>query len=112
MSKIYPIKPLKDNLLILPLEKDKVSPGGVILPNTKVKDSYRKGVVLAKGDGMSTEMDNGNSQIPEWINVGDIILFTAVEGWDINFDSNKYVVVSWRQVQAMIDPAYVAEQKS
>jgi len=28
-------------------------------------------------------------------------------GWDMPFDGKKYTVVSWRQVEAMVDPDYV-----
>jgi len=101
-----PLVPLKDNLLLQEVKKSNRSAGGVELPESKVKDPYRKGLVLAKGPGMSTEMDNGQSVIPDSIKVDDIILFHQAAGWDIKVAGLTYVVVSWRQCETMINPEY------
>lgn len=110
-----PIKPLKDNLMLIPLAMDppKESPGGIVMPKTKnpIQHPYRKGVVLSVGPGMNTEMDGGISQIPEHIKPGDIVLFHQAAGWDIIFEGDKYTMVSWRQIECMVDPEYVAWKK-
>ena len=107
-----PLKPLKDNLLLLPVAREEMSPGGIVVPESKVKDPYKKGIVIDKGPGMSTEMDNGNSQIPDEIEEGDIVLYHQAAGWDIKFDGVTYVVVSWRQCETMVNPEYVKAQKN
>ena len=104
------IKALKDNLILLPLVK-KMSKGGIDISAEKAKDPYRKGVVLAKGPGLNVENDNGNSIIPEWLKEGDIVLFHTHAGWDIEFDGKKYVNVSWRNVECMVNPEYVEWSK-
>jgi chaperonin GroES len=106
-KKPLPLKALKDNILMLPLAKDEKSPGGIIVTASKQKDPYRKGVVLAIGPGLDTEVDVGNSKIPEDIKEGSILLFHSTAGWDVEFEGTKYVMVSWRQVEGMVNPDYV-----
>lgn len=109
-----PIMPVKDNMVCIPVEKDSTSPGGIVLvSNNKIKDPYRKGIVVAVGPGMTAEQDNGNSQIPETVKPGTIIFYHQAAGWEIPFGENKkYVVVSWRQVEALVNPEYVETLKS
>lgn len=101
-----PLVAFKDNLLLKEVKQSRKSPGGIELVESKVKDPYRYGEVLAKGPGLTTEMDNGNSQIPDSIKIGDIVLFHQAAGWDIKMDGTVYVIVSWRQIETMINPEF------
>ena len=107
-----PIKALKDNLLLikLPEEKEELSKGGVIIPGNVNKKilPYNKGVVLAIGPGLVTETDGGNSIIPDWVEKGMVFYYHQASGWNIPFGDDMYVIVSWRQVECMVDPEYVA----
>ena len=109
-TKTYPIKPLKDNLLLLALDeapKEEITKNGVIIPAKKPKlGGYRKGIVLDKGPGLTTEMDNGNCRIPDWVKPDMMMIFSVASGMDINFDGKHYVIVSWRSCEAMLNPEY------
>ena len=104
-----PFKVLKDNILVMKVEPETVSEGGVVLPrsNKAPKDPFTRGVILAVGNGLHEETDGGNSIIPDYIKPGMIVIFHTMAGWDMPFDGKKYTVVSWRQVEAMVDPDYV-----
>lgn len=102
-----PLMALKDNLLLIPLEPEAQSPGGIVLPSQKQKEPYKKGVVLARGPGLSADTDGINSRIPDFVKEGCIILYHSMSGWDITYDGRHYVIVSWRNCEGMVNPEYV-----
>lgn len=104
-----PIKPLKDNVLVRESPQENSSPGGIALPDNRQKNPYRMGAVLSVGPGMSSENESCNSQIPEDVKVGSVVLFHTQSGWDVPWsDGEKYVVVSCRNIEAVVDPEYMA----
>lgn len=73
------IKPLGDRVVIKPLEAEKKTKGGILLPDT-AKEKPQEGEVIAVGKGKVLE--NGQVQAPE-VKVGDRVLYGKYSGNEI-----------------------------
>jgi chaperonin GroES len=73
------IKPLGDRVVIKPLEAEKKTKGGILLPDT-AKEKPQEGEVIAVGKGKVLE--TGQVQAPE-VKVGDRVLYGKYSGNEI-----------------------------
>ena len=65
------IKPLYDRVVIKRVEEEKLSAGGIVIPDSATEKPI-KGNVIAVGDGKA--LDNGSVRAPK-VKVGDQVLF-------------------------------------
>jgi chaperonin GroES len=86
------IEPLGARVLVLPIEGESQSPGGVLLPET-AKEKPQQGTVEAIGD--SDEMTTD-------LKVGDRILFPKYTGTEIKFEGKTYLLMNEEDVLARI----------
>ena len=67
------LKPVNDKIVVKPIEnKEEMTSGGIILPDTVQDGTLVEGKVVAVGEGMYSA--NG-TLIPVVVNVGDTILY-------------------------------------
>ncbi|MCR4442504.1 MAG: co-chaperone GroES [Peptococcaceae bacterium] len=92
------VKPLADRILVEPLEKDTVSPGGVIIPDT-AKEKPQEGKVLAVGPGA---VNDKGQRIPMEIKTGDRVIFSTYAGTEIKLDGKKYYIMKESEVLAVL----------
>ena len=90
------IKPLFDNVLVKPLEAEKKSAGGIIIPDS-VKEKPQVGEVMAVGTGIH---DDKGKLIPMKVKVGDEVLFQW--GDEITVDGVEYHMVGESSILAVI----------
>ncbi len=81
------IKPMNDRVLILRVEEEQKTAGGIIIPDT-AKEKPQEGRVIAVGSGKLG--DDGKRVAPE-VKVGDRILFSKYAGTDIKIDGVEHV---------------------
>ncbi|MFO7685466.1 MAG: co-chaperone GroES [Desulfobacterales bacterium] len=81
------IKPMNDRVLILRVEEEQKTAGGIIIPDT-AKEKPQEGKVVAVGSGKLG--DDGKRVTPE-VKVGDRILFSKYAGTDIKIDGVEHV---------------------
>jgi len=81
------IKPMNDRVLILRVEEEQKTAGGIIIPDT-AKEKPQEGRVIAVGSGKLG--DDGKRVTPE-VKVGDRILFSKYAGTDIKIDGVEHV---------------------
>jgi len=93
-------KPLSNHLFIQPLEEEKKSKGGIVLPDTAEKERPIKGKVLAVGPGKRS--DDGKLQ-PMSVKVGDTVLFKKYGPDEIEMDGKKYLVGDEDDILAVIE---------
>lgn len=93
------IKPLADRILVEPIEKDTVSPAGIIIPDT-AKEKPQEGKVLAIGPGALG--DNGQRN-PLEVKVGDRILFSKYAGTEIKQDGKQLYIMRETEVLAILN---------
>ena len=92
------VKPLGDRVLIQPEDEEQTTASGLVLPDT-AKEKPQEGVVIAAGAGRVT--DDGKT-VPLEINEGDKVLYAKYAGTEIRLDDEDYLIVSERDVLAII----------
>lgn len=90
------IRPLGDRVVVKPLEAEKVTKGGIVLPDS-AKEKPQEGKVVAVGPGRVT--DDGK-QIPVDLKEGDVVLYAKYGGTEISIDGEQYMVLNERDILA------------
>jgi chaperonin GroES len=83
------IKPLADRLVVKPTEREEVTKGGIVLPDT-VKEKPQEGEVLAVGPGRLSE---DGKRIAMDIKVGDIVIYTKYGGTEYKIEDEEVIIL-------------------
>lgn len=83
------IKPLHDRVVIRRLEEEKVSAGGIVLPDS-AKEKPAEGEVVAVGPGKAA--DNG-TLVAMNVKIGDKVLFGKYAGQEVKVDGEELLVM-------------------
>ena len=83
------IKPLADRLVVRPIEREEVTKGGIVLPDT-VKEKPQEGEILAVGPGRLTE---DGKRIAMDVKVGDIVLYAKYGGTEIKIEAEELMIL-------------------
>jgi len=92
------LKPLADNVVVVPLEAADKTAGGIILPDT-AKEKPTKGEVVAVGSGRV--LGNGRV-VPLAVKVGDRVLYGKYGGNEIKVGGKEYRIVQESEILAVI----------
>ena len=84
------LKPLKDRLLISYLEKEEMSAGGIIIPET-AKERPQKGKVEAVGREV------------EEIKAGDMVMFKTYAPDNIKIDGKEFGILKAEDIMGIMD---------
>ncbi len=93
------VRPLEDNILIEPLEREQRSASGIVIPDTS-KEKPQEGKVMAVGPGKVTE--DGKVLVPS-VKVGDRVLYKKWGGSEIKVGGKEYLMVKSDDVLAVIE---------
>ena len=94
------IKPLSNKILIQPLEEEKTTKSGIVLPET-AKEKPMMGTIAAVGPGKFDE--DGNKRVPMSVKVGDQVLYKKYGPDEIEIDGKKYLIGDEDDVLAIIE---------
>jgi chaperonin GroES len=83
------LAPLADRLVVRPIEKEEVTKGGIVLPDT-VKEKPQEGEVLAVGPGRLSE---DGKRIAMDVKVGDIVVYARYGGMEIKIDDEELMIL-------------------
>ena len=83
------LQPLADRLVVKPIEKEEVTRGGIVLPDT-AKEKPQEGKVLAVGPG---RLSDDGKRLPMDISVGDIVIYAKYGGTEIKIDDEELVIL-------------------
>lgn len=83
------LKPLADRVLVKPIEREEVTKGGIVLPDT-AKEKPQEGKVLAVGDGRLSE---DGKRIPLDVKVGDIVIYAKYGGTEIKVEDEELIIL-------------------
>ena len=92
------IKPLFDRVVIKRMEEEKMSAGGIVIPDSATEKPI-KGEVVAVGAGKA--LDNGSVRAPQ-VKVGDNVLFGKYSGTEVKLDGNDLLVVKEDDIFAIL----------
>ena len=92
------IKPLYDRVVIKRMEEEKMSAGGIVIPDTAAEKPI-KGEVVAVGEGKP--LDSGSVRAPK-VKVGDKVLFGKYSGTEVKLDGSDLLVVKEDDIFAVL----------
>jgi chaperonin GroES len=93
------IKPLHDNVVIKPVEQQKTTKAGILLPDTVEKGKPEQGTVLAVGAGKN--LDNGTVSKMS-VKVGDKVMFKKYAAEEIEIAGEKVLLISEEDILAIL----------
>ena len=83
------LQPLADRLVVRPIEREEVTRGGIVLPDT-VKEKPQEGEVVAVGPGRLSE---DGKRIPMDLKVGDIVIYAKYGGTEYKVEDVEYMIL-------------------
>jgi len=93
------IKPLSNHVFIEPLEAEKITQSGIVIPET-AENKPIKGKVVATGSGKTNEK---GEKISMSVKVGDIVLFKKYGPDEIEIEGKKYLVGDEEDILAILE---------
>ena len=92
------LQPLHDRVVIKRMEEERLSAGGIVIPDTATEKPI-KGEVIAVGDGKV--LDNGQVRKLS-VKAGDKVLFGKYSGTEVKVDGTEYLVVREDDIFAVL----------
>ncbi|MBA7699787.1 10 kDa chaperonin [subsurface metagenome] len=83
------LQPLADRVVVRPIEREEVTKGGIVLPDT-VKEKPQEGKVVAVGKGRLSE---DGKRIPIDVKVGDIVVYAKYGGVEYRVEDEELVIL-------------------
>jgi chaperonin GroES len=83
------LRPLNDRVVVLRLEEDQKTSGGIIIPDT-AKEKPQQGKVIAVGPG---KVDENGKNISMGVKKNDKILFGKYAGTEIKIDGVEHLIM-------------------
>jgi len=83
------LQPLADRLVVKPTEREDVTKGGIVLPDT-AKEKPQEGEVLAVGPGRLSE---DGKRIAMDVKVGDRVIYAKYGGTEIKIEDEELVIL-------------------
>ena len=90
--------PLGERVVILPIEQDQTTKGGIFLPDT-AKEKPQEGEVVAVGPGRTA--DDG-SRIPMELSKGDKVIYSKFAGTEYKDGDDEYLILRESDILAKI----------
>ena len=95
------IEPLGDRLVLKPIERQEMTKGGILLPDT-AKEKPQEGKVLAVGPG---KLSDEGKRLPMDIKVGDIVLYPRYGGVEYKLDDEEVEIFHQSDILGVISGA-------
>jgi chaperonin GroES len=93
------IVPLGDRVLIRPVEKEKVTSGGIVLPGS-AQEKQQICEVLAVGPG---GYDDDGKKIVMEVAVGDKVISSKYSGTEVKVDGEEYTILRQSDILAKVE---------
>jgi chaperonin GroES len=93
-------KPLSNHLFIEPLEEEKVTKSGIVLPESAEKERPVRGKVLAIGPG---KLNDKGERAAMSVKIGDLVLFKKYGPDEIEIEGKKYLVGDEDDILAILE---------
>jgi chaperonin GroES len=89
MEMAFKLQPLGDRLVVRPIEREEVTKGGIVLPDT-AKEKPQEGEVLAVGPGRLSE---DGKRIAMDVQVGDIVIYAKYGGTEYKIEGEEVIIL-------------------
>ena len=94
------LKPLSNHLFLEPLEEEKTTKSGIVIPDSAEKERPTRGKVVAVGEG---KLNEKGEVLPMSVKVGDIVLFKKYGPDEVELEGKKYLVAEEGDILAVIN---------
>ncbi len=94
------IQPLSDRVFLEPIEDERMTKSGIVLPDSAEKERPIKGRVVAMGAGKRN--DRGDIMRMS-VKVGDIVLFKKYGPDEVELEGKKYLVAEESDILAILE---------
>ncbi len=92
------VTPLHDRVLVLRIEEEEKTSGGIIIPDT-AKEKPQEGKVIAVGSG---RLDEDGKRISPDVKKGDRVLFGKYAGNEITIDGVEHIIMREEDILAIV----------
>ena len=86
------IKPLRNRVLLEPVQKEDKTEGGILIPQDAQKD-VNMAMVVKVGDRVNAED----------VRKGDTVIFQRFGGYEVEVDGKKYLIMKAKEILARVD---------
>ena len=93
------LRPLHDRVIIKRLEEEKISAGGIVIPDSAAEKPIR-GEVVAAGNGKILE--DGKVR-PIAVKKGDKVLFGKYSGTEVKIDGEEHLILREDDILGVIE---------
>ncbi len=93
------LQPIRDRILVKPLEEDTVTKSGIVIPDS-AQEKPSRGLVIAAGAGRL--LDNG-TVVPLVVKAGDTVLYGKYAGTAVKVDNQEHIVMKEDDVFAIVE---------
>jgi len=93
------IRPLHDRIIVKRMEEERMSAGGIVIPDAATEKPV-KGEVVAVGNGKA--LDNGEVRAID-LKVGDTVLFGKYSGTEVKVDGEDLLVMKEDDIMAVFE---------
>ena len=93
------VRPLNDRVLVLRVEEEQKSAGGIIIPDT-AKEKPLEGKIVSAGPG---KMGDDGKRVPLEVKKGDRILFSKYAGTEIKIDGVEHLFMREEDILAILE---------
>jgi len=93
------LRPLQDRILVLRVDEETTTKGGIIIPDT-AKEKPAEGKVIAAGNG---KLGDDGKRVPLEIKKGDRILFGKYSGTEVKVEGEEYLIMREEDVLGIIE---------
>ncbi len=91
------LQPLADRVVIRPIEREEMTKGGIVLPDT-VKEKPQEGEVVAVGQG---RVSDDGKRISMDVKVGDTVIYAKYGGTEIKVEGEDMVILRESDILAV-----------
>jgi chaperonin GroES len=93
------IRPLHDRVVVLRIDEEEQTAGGIIIPDT-AKEKPQEGKVIAVGKG---KLNESGERIPLTVKKNDRVLFTKYGGNEIEIEGVEHVIMREDDIIAVFE---------
>jgi chaperonin GroES len=93
------IRPLNDRVVVIRIEEEEKTKGGIIIPDT-AKEKPQEGKVIAVGSG---KLDEDGKRMPLDVKKNDRVLFSKYGGNEIQIDGVEHLIMREDDILGIIE---------